>query len=204
MGKGIGLDIYLTNHVSAANKFRKNPEILCKLVPEFKECIGFKHSNPKNHDTKDVYEHLLLALESLPHPCELETKMAVLLHDIGKPQCAKKYKKKKRPLEKHALVSSKIAKKILKDMPLRESVKKDIIELIKYHDIPIEDNKKWVTKWCRKIGYKQMRRLMEVKYADAYAHHKEPSQKTMGKLEKMKRIQHMVIYGKNERILKRI
>ena len=56
--------------------------LLQYIIPELCRCVGFDQNNIY-HD-KDVFEHTITVLESVP--AELDLRLAALLHDIAKPQ----------------------------------------------------------------------------------------------------------------------
>lgn len=57
---------------------------LCELIlPELNRCVNFNQHN-KHHD-KDVFEHTMKVLETVPS--KLELRLSALFHDIAKPLC---------------------------------------------------------------------------------------------------------------------
>jgi len=55
-----------------------------KIMPEVKAMQGVEQ--PKNfHSEGDVWQHIKLALESLPSNASIDLKLATLFHDVGKP-----------------------------------------------------------------------------------------------------------------------
>ena len=84
-----------------------NLDKLLDLIPELKDMIGFQHNHPHHH--LDVWNHTLLALELSPK--EFDIRLALLLHDIGKPHS---YQDKEiRHFKGHPKVSGTMSKIIL-------------------------------------------------------------------------------------------
>ena len=59
-------------------------DVIAVVIPEFLPCIGFEQNNRFHQYT--VYEHIVRAVGNYGGD-DLSVKIALLLHDIGKPQC---------------------------------------------------------------------------------------------------------------------
>jgi tRNA nucleotidyltransferase (CCA-adding enzyme) len=59
----------------------KDTGLLHYILPEVEDMIGFDQRTPHHH--KDVYQHTLIVLESVPN--NLVLRLAALFHDIAKP-----------------------------------------------------------------------------------------------------------------------
>ena len=73
----------LLRGAAAARVLREFSDVVCIVLPELSACIGFDQHNP--HHAYDVWEHTLHALDAAEPDVIL--RLAVLLHDIGKPDC---------------------------------------------------------------------------------------------------------------------
>jgi poly(A) polymerase len=58
--------------------------LLKEVLPEISAMKGVEQP-PEFHPEGDVFEHTLLLLENLPHPCPPTLAWGALLHDVGKP-----------------------------------------------------------------------------------------------------------------------
>jgi tRNA nucleotidyltransferase (CCA-adding enzyme) len=75
------LEDILTNWKYGLNRLYGNDkEIVFKIIPELEKEDGFDQKN--DYHIYDVWEHTLKALEKSDN--DLEIRLAVLLHDIGK------------------------------------------------------------------------------------------------------------------------
>ena len=72
-------DIILSENVK--EEVNKNIGFMTDIIPEISFMIGFEHNHP--HHDLDVYNHTLKALSN--SKSDLKIRMALLLHDIGKP-----------------------------------------------------------------------------------------------------------------------
>jgi len=126
-------------------------------IPELKDMIGFAHKHPHHH--LDVWEHTMLALEISPN--DFDIRLALLLHDIGKPHCFQEGEV--RHFKGHAKVSSQIAFNILKRLSFDEDKINEICYLIEQHDTPI-------TKEEINNNRELVMKKFEIQCCDALAH----------------------------------
>ncbi|PRR81573.1 CCA tRNA nucleotidyltransferase [Clostridium vincentii] len=157
------------NAINILNEFK---EIIGFIIPETKAMMGFEQNNP--YHIYDVWKHTLVATNKAQ---DLVLKLTMFFHDIAKPSCYTIDEKGVGHFYGHGDISSKITAKIFRRMKITNaegisgSDLKDIIELIKYHDIKIEPRKKNVRKILSKLegNELQFQRLLSVKRADALA-----------------------------------
>ena len=106
--------------------------VLKYILPELEEGIGIQQGGEHIYD---VWEHTLRALaHSADKKFSLETRLAVLLHDIGKPTT-------RRPAEEkgqwtfygHEVVGAKIAEKALNSLKLPTKTIEKTLKLIRWH-----------------------------------------------------------------------
>ncbi len=162
------------NDILLNDTYEENIEFLVNVIPEIKDSIGFKHNHPHHH--LDVWEHTLLALRNA-NTNDLEVKMALLLHDLGKPHS---YQDEEiRHFHGHPEVSEKMAREILKRLEYDSNFIEDVCYLIKYHDTLIDPNNLDNT-------YELVIKRLLVQYADARAHSPDKVAKKIDKLNKVK------------------
>lgn len=136
------------------------------IIPELSECIGFNQNNP--YHMYDVYDHMMHAL-SFYDGHDLIIKLALFLHDIGKPLC---YTEDERGghFYGHASVCAELANTIMRRLKFDNQTRNKVVELIKYHDAEIPRSAKSIRKWITKVSYEQFSRMMEIKRCDILAH----------------------------------
>lgn len=164
--------ILLDENVS--EKVNKSLDFILAIIPEFVFMIGFEHNNPHHH--LDVYNHTLKALED--SPIDLEIRMALLLHDIGKPFSYQDCKGI-RHFNGHPKVSAKISETILKRLNYEETFINNVIYLIRKHDDIIN-----VKKLDNDIEL--IKKLLEMQYCDAKAHNPDKVKARLDILDKIK------------------
>ena len=136
---------------------RENLDVVLELIPELKFMIGFEHNHPHHH--LDVWEHTLLALKLSNN--DFDTRLALLLHDIGKPFSFQD--EEVRHFRGHPLVSAQIAKEILTRMGYDSDYIIEMCQIIKLHDMPIEEKD-----IAKDIDF--FIKLFKVQASDAMAH----------------------------------
>lgn len=143
-------------------------DILAVCIPEIECEFDFRQHN--RHHIFDVYTHSVKALcNAKPDP---NIRMALLLHDIGKPKTAKFDEKGEMHFKCHAAASFEIAEEILTRLRFSNADKNEILTLVKYHDLPFmsEDMKSVSEKRIKKIvsqfGIDLAFKLLEVRRCD--------------------------------------
>lgn len=163
----------IINRILVNKEVKDNVDFLIKYIPEIKYMIGFKHNHPHHH--LDVWNHTLLALDNLESD-DLETNMALLLHDIGKPFSYQDAEV--RHFKGHALESEKIARTILNRLGYDDKFIEDVCYLVKNHDNMIN-----TTKLDNTIEMIQKR--LSIQYADAKAHNPMTVEKRLNLLDEV-------------------
>lgn len=153
----------LTGRNSHRNIFRVLTEfrdIAAVIIPEFRECTGFvQHSRFHRFD---VYEHCVMSAQkaaeiSADSECRLPLTLAMLLHDIGKPQRFTLGEDGEGHFYGHAAVSADIAEDILRRLKCSNALRERVCTIVRYHDVPLSDTDKSVRRLLRKYGLETVR-----------------------------------------------
>lgn len=153
----------LTGRNSHRNIFRILTEfrdIAAVIIPEFRECTGFvQHSR---FHCFDVYEHCVMSAQkaaeiSAGSECRLPLTLAMLLHDIGKPQRFTLGEDGEGHFYGHAAVSANIAEDILRRLKCSNALRERVCTIVRYHDVPLSDTDKSVRRLLRKYGLETVR-----------------------------------------------
>ncbi len=116
-------------------------DIIFSIIPELKECYKFEQNNI--HHMHDVYTHICYVV-SYTKPI-FETRLAALLHDIGKP---KAYTEEIRDgkiighFYDHQIISTDMGRVICNRVKLSNEEKRKVLYLVLEHDSPIGDSKR--------------------------------------------------------------
>ena len=181
---------------NAINILDEFQEIILCIIPEIKSMIGFEQNNP--YHCYDVWKHTLITINNVD---ELILKLTMFFHDIGKINCYRIDTQGIGHFYGHADESTRIASEIFKRMKLTTSELiskndiKNVIQLIKYHDIVIKPQKKSIRKILSKLdgNISQFQRLLSVKKADILAQNPDKALIRLGEIDSIQKIFNEVI-----------
>lgn len=144
-------------------------DVMATIIPELAPCIGFDQNNRYHEYT--IYDHIAHAVSNYTGD-DLSVKVALLLHDIGKPQC---YTEDERGghFYGHGVLSHDIADTVTKRLRFDNKTRDEVLTLVLYHDAVIEPTYNVVRRWLNKIGEENFRKLLHVRMADIKAHVKD-------------------------------
>lgn len=148
----------------AVNVLRAYPDVLGVFWPEILPMVGFDQKN--YHHCYDVWEHTLHALAATPGDAAL--RCAVLLHDIGKPQCFTVDEAGVGHFYGHGNLSRELADQMLRRLKCSTEFRETVVQLVDWHDRMVEPTEKGVRKALRRLGEENLRRLIAVKRADNF------------------------------------
>ncbi|MFH1809854.1 MAG: HD domain-containing protein [Pseudomonadota bacterium] len=102
--------------------------LLNLVLPELERCVGVEQGGWHQHD---VFEHSLAALDAAPqdHPT---LRLALLLHDIGKPGCARG-ELPDRSFHGHEQQGAELARQVLERLRFSRSTVDEVVALVAGH-----------------------------------------------------------------------
>lgn len=148
-------------------------EIFAVIIPELENCFFFNQNNP--HHIYDVYTHSVVALKNAPD--DFIIRLALLLHDIGKPFCKTEGADGYYHFKGHAQKSAELGEKILKGLKLDNKTINSVVSLIKYHSEEYAADKTSVKMLLRDLGEELTAKLFYLKLADESAKADFPTQR---------------------------
>ena len=137
------------------------------FLPEFDKAMETDQKHI--HHCYSVGEHILHSIDAVePTPV---LRLAMLLHDIGKPETLSVDEDGTTHFRGHPAVSMEMAKKILRRLKLDNDTIDKVSVLVRYHDYGNgkEADEKIVRKALSKIGAELFPAFLEVRRADVYA-----------------------------------
>ena len=153
--------IVASNNFCAQMKVYRN--VFSLFIPELMDMFEFPQNNP--YHKYDVWNHTIHAIENCEDE-ELIVKLAVLLHDIGKPHSYQDGNNGIRHFKGHGRVSADMADEIMKRMRFDNDTRNAVVQLVYYHDATFKAGRKYIKRWLNKIDELQFRRLLQVRKAD--------------------------------------
>lgn len=150
------------------------PEVLAAAIPELAPLIGFDQHTP--YHLYDVWGHTAHAVAAIPAKPLL--RWVMLLHDIGKPGRFTLDKTGTGHFKGHAALSAAMAEEILLRLTMPGAERKKAVQLIRWHDAPVRQERAHLAFWLRNLPKDQFFRLLAVKRADNLAQNREVSDRT--------------------------
>lgn len=142
------------------------PDVLCVPIPELSPCVGFDQRS--RYHCWDIYEHMARSVAAC-RTVDPVTRFALLLHDVGKPSCFT-LDERGGHFKGHAEAGCALAEPVLDRLRFDGRSRREILELIRFHDTPPEPTPRSVRRWLARLGPEQTARLLEAARADALAH----------------------------------
>ena len=105
--------------------------LLPEVLPEIFAMKGVAQP-PQYHPEGDVWQHALLLLENLPHPCSRTQAWGALLHDVGKPPTFRVAPDRIR-FDGHVEIGVKMAAEICRRLRFSNADTEQILALIQQH-----------------------------------------------------------------------
>lgn len=170
---------------NAVNILEEFYDVIGVFIPEILPMVGFKQNNP--YHCYDVWQHTLVALEHTNN--DIAVILSVLLHDIGKPSTYFLDENGVGHFYGHGNESCKIADNILQRLRVDNKLKSEVLTLIKYHDIQINNTEKSIMKVIRKLGSEELfEKLLIVKQCDVKGQSKNLIDKRLKDIDEIKNI----------------
>lgn len=154
----------------AAQVLERYGHVLAAVLPEIVPAMGFLQQHPCHN--RDVWGHTVEALGfSRPDPV---IRWALLLHDLGKPDCFTQDEQGVGHFYGHPKRSAELARDILTRLHADRASTETICTLVLRHDEGAPVNRKVVRRWIGRLGPELLLQLLEVKRADCLAHADTP------------------------------
>lgn len=165
----------------------RDANILDKIFPNYDMIYDYEQRTPWH--CYDIFRHTDIALNHTQgYP--LESKLAIIFHDIGKPQCERFDEQGIAHYYKHALVSEQLAHTYLKQLTYDNRTIERVGLLIHYHDYYVTANRRVLRRYALKFHHDISFALqaLDVQIADDMAKNLERSQEKINIIMKCKQL----------------
>lgn len=135
------------------------------VLPEFDRMMETEQENP--HHCYNVGEHTLRSLSYVDGDKVL--RIAMLLHDVGKPECKTVDENGVAHFKTHDLAGEIRAKEVLTRLKFDNDTKRKVSKLIRFHDYRMPATTKSVRRAMNKMGKDIFPMYLAVRYADMMA-----------------------------------
>lgn len=140
--------------------------VLTAVLPEIGPCMGFLQHHPSHH--LDVWGHTVAAVAASKP--DIFVRWALLLHDIGKPQCFSMDEAGCGHFYGHGEKSGEMAREIFSRLRADKQTRDTVCLLVEKHGIGGEPTEHLARRWLNRFGKENTERLIEVKRCDCLAH----------------------------------
>lgn len=150
-------------------------QVLDYILPGYGKLYGHKQRTPWH--IYDIFQHSDVALNHTKH-YPLDSKLAIVLHDIGKPEMETFGEDGVAHYKKHALISEQKARAYLLDLRYDHKTIDRVCTLILYHDYYVKPNRKILRRFLSNFQNDTAFAIqaLYVQMADDYAKNMEKSQ----------------------------
>ena len=162
-------------------RFLEEGKVLWRIFPELSVTFSIKQNNP--HHRYTVGEHILHTVQGVrSHP---SLRWAALLHDLGKVRTHTADMFGIDHFHGHEEASARIAEGIMERWQFPEKEKREIVPLVRYHDIrPTEPE---LPVWVNKLGKERFLLLLELKEADVLAQSEYMQEQKLESIRRMRK-----------------
>ncbi len=169
--------ILASHNPSEGILFLRNTSLLQYFLPELDKCFSIPQKSPKRHHIYDVGTHSVMALKHCPSK-DIITRLATLLHDIGKVKTFRKDAKTELiTFYNHEVVGAILAKKIAQRLRLSNKQKEKFVKLIRHHQFTVSESQtdKAVRRFIRQIGKNYLQDMFDLRTGDRIGSGSKPT-----------------------------
>jgi len=162
------MKIIASDHPAEGILFLKNSGLLKYILPELDICFMIPQKSPKRHHIYDVGTHMVMALKNCPSIDPI-TRLATLLHDVGKAKTFRKDEKSQLiTFYNHEVVGTKLVKQIADRLKLSKKEGGKLIKLVQYHQFTVSENitDKAVHRFIRELGKEYLKDMLDLRTGD--------------------------------------
>lgn len=158
-------------------------EVLAVVIPELEPT--FHCDQQTKWHMYDVYTHSVKSVAVAPKIDYI--RLAMLLHDIGKPQCKITDEQGTNHFYGHPKISAELTKIILKRFKVSNDIYSKVTTLVAIHDDKIKSDSYVVKKYLNTYGEQMVYDFIEVKIADMKTHNPALTTETVARLFDVKK-----------------
>lgn len=162
------LKIVTSDHAAEGILFLRSTGLLEQILPELDACFVVDQKSPKRHHIYDVGTHLVMALKHCPSTDPI-TRLATLLHDIGKVQTYRKDASSGLiTFHNHEVVGEKLVAKIADRLRLSKKDRTKLVLLVRHHQFTVSElqTDKAVRRFIRDVTKEYLQDMLDLRTGD--------------------------------------
>lgn len=138
------------------------PDVMAVIIPELAPTFGFEQRTP--YHKYDVWTHTALAVQATPAVESL--RLAMLLHDIGKPACHSIGDDGVAHFYHHPELSAELTERILTRLKSDNATLHRVVTLVREHDNDFPTTRAGMRRFIGRLGTEIVEQLFDIKRAD--------------------------------------
>ena len=172
---------------------RQYPDVFCQFWPQLEPLVSLEQNSPWH--CWGGWEHTIRGVEAASDHVVL--RLAMLLHDIGKPGSRFTDENGMDHFYGHAAAGAQLAGQMLRMLKFDSKTRERVVALVERHDVQIPCQDRAILRWLNRLGEEAFFQLLEVKRADSMGQAPELAGERLAKLEKMRtRAEELIAQGR--------
>ena len=145
----------------------RNSGLSAYILPDLEGAFGVEQKSPGRHHIYDVGTHSVESLRHCPSSNPI-TRLATLIHDVGKVKTQKVYPDGKITFYNHEMVSAKIAKRLADDLRFSNAQKDLFIRLVRWHQFTVDEHQtdSAIRRFIRNVGRENVDEMLALRTGD--------------------------------------
>jgi len=181
------LKLLASNHPYEGVLVLRESGLMEIILPELEKTFGVDQVSPNRHHIYDVGTHSLLTLKyTALRNSDPITRVASLIHDVGKYQTYKKQDNGVITFYNHEIVGAKIANRIADRLKLSKKQKDKLWRLVRYHQFTVDEKQtdSAIRRFIREVGIENVKDAIDIRVGDRLG---SGARETSWRLEEFKR-----------------
>ena len=167
---------------SIGDILRQYPDVFCQFWPQLGPLVTLEQHNPWH--CWGGWEHTIRAVEAAP--ADVTLRLAMLLHDIGKPACKSTDEQGIDHFYGHPAVSAQMANEMLRALKFDNKTRERVVLLVERHDAQPPPRSQVIRRWLNRLGPEAFFQLLEVKRADSMGQDPEKVRDRLAELDEIR------------------
>ncbi len=168
---------------------RQYPDIFCQFWPQLGPLVMLEQHSPWH--CWGGWEHTIRTVEAAP--AHVTLRLAMLLHDIGKPSCKSTDEQGIDHFYGHPAVSARLANEMLQALRFDNHTRERAALLVGRHDMPVPPDARVIRRRLGRLGPEAFFQLLEVKRADSMGQALEQVRDRLAEIDEIKMMAEQIL-----------
>ncbi len=168
---------------------RQYPDIFCQFWPQLGPLVMLEQHSPWH--CWGGWEHTIRTVEAAP--AHVTLRLAMLLHDIGKPSCKSTDEQGIDHFYGHPAVSARLANEMLQALRFDNHTRERAALLVGRHDMPVPPDARVIRRRLGQLGPEAFFQLLEVKRADSMGQALEQVRDRLAEIDEIKMMAEQIL-----------